>query len=68
VQLEVERGAAFAQSVNLGLEFCYSTAQPGNLKSEYLFPWRADVTHEGACHMATLHFPLVATPNRFCLL
>jgi hypothetical protein len=26
------------------------------------------VTHEGACHMATLHFPLVATPNRFCLL
>ena len=64
VQFEVEFRAAFAQPDYLGFQFAYSAAQPGDLKRERLLTRRSDVTHEGACHMATLRFPYVIHVER----
>jgi hypothetical protein len=58
VQLEVDFGArTLVEPRYLGLEFAHPASKAGHLEGEDLLSRRADVSHEGASHVATLHFP-----------
>lgn len=58
VQLDVHLDMVLvAKLSNFSLKLGYPAAESSDLEYESLLAHGADVSHEGACHMATLHFP-----------
>ena len=60
VKLQIQLGVLvdLTQFGQLAFEFCDQPAQPNNFETECLFIGTADISQQGACHVATFQSPV----------